>query len=76
MNSESVAGGTKEIAASANEAGEYRPQSGQLATPRGGANTIRELKVTQGDGSRSAASDPGRPGPATCTTMYCRPSCW
>ena len=28
-----------------------------------------------GDGSRSAASDPGRPDPATCTTMYWRPSC-
>ena len=28
----------------------------------------------RGQGRRNAASDPGRPGPATCTTMYCRPS--
>ena len=26
-------------------------------------------------GRRSAASEPGRSGPATCTTMYCLPSC-
>ena len=28
----------------------------------------------RGQGRRSAASDPGRFAPATCTTMYCRPS--